>query len=48
MVKESEKKFLCEECGMVYLEKDMAQKCEDWCKKYKSCNLEIIKHAVKG
>jgi len=51
MVKKIEKKdkiyFICEMCDMVYDSKELAQKCEDWCKKYKSCNLDIIKHAVE-
>jgi len=38
----------CPECGMHYLEKEIAKKCEDWCKKYKSCNVELIKLAVEN
>ena len=37
----------CPECGLAYPEKDWAEKCETWCKKYKTCNLEITKHAIK-
>lgn len=37
--------YQCEECGLTYVEKSWAEKCEAWCKKTKSCNLEIIKHA---
>lgn len=51
MVKEidqtNKKLYRCEECGFEYVEKEWAQKCEDWCKKHKSCNLEIIQHAIK-
>ncbi len=51
MVKQTKKRdklfYICEECGFVYKSKDMAQKCENWCKKYKSCNVDITKHAVK-
>ena len=36
----------CGECSMAYLNKKRACECEDWCKKYKSCNIEIIKHAI--
>lgn len=39
--------FQCPECGLEYKEKEWAEKCETWCKKYKSCNLEITKHAVR-
>lgn len=40
--------YKCQECGLEYKEKKWAEKCQDWCSKYKSCNLEIIKHAIKG
>ncbi len=40
--------YQCEECEMLYREKEWAQKCEAWCKEYKSCNLEIIAHAEKS
>jgi len=40
------KTYKCEECGMHYLEKAIASKCQKWCKKYKSCNIEYIKLAV--
>ena len=43
---EREAFHVCEECGFAYHEKEWAQKCEEWCAKSKSCNLEIIKHAV--
>ncbi len=47
MVKRINKFWICEECKLKYKERDWAEKCEDWCKKYKSCNLEITKHAIK-
>jgi len=42
------KLYQCPECGFYYKEKEWAEKCESWCKEYKSCNLEIIKHALKA
>lgn len=48
MVKKKEGLFACEECGFYYNNKNWAQKCEEWCRKYKSCSLEITKHAVKA
>lgn len=39
--------YKCPECGLEYKEKKWAKKCELWCKKHKSCNLEITKQAVK-
>jgi len=45
MVKQIQDKWQCEECGLVYEDKDWAEKCEAWCKEHKSCNLEITAHA---
>lgn len=39
--------YKCPECRLLYKEKEWAQKCQAWCLKYKSCNLEITKHAIK-
>ena len=39
--------YQCAECGLQYTEKETAEKCQAWCKEHKSCNLEIIKHAVQ-
>lgn len=51
MVKEIEHKgktyFQCEACKMYYKDKEIAQKCEDFCNKHKSCNTELISHAVQ-
>lgn len=46
-IKKDEKiSYICEECGFSYTEKELSEKCEDWCKKHSSCNLEITKHAI--
>lgn len=51
MVKETkynnQKYFYCEICKLVYKDRIYAKKCEDWCRKYKSCNLKITKYAIK-
>lgn len=39
--------YQCEECGLFYAEKEIAEKCQAWCKEHNSCNLEIIKNAVE-
>lgn len=39
--------YQCEECGFKYEKEELAKQCEAWCKETKSCNLEIIKHAVE-
>jgi hypothetical protein len=44
---ENKKLFRCSECGLQYAEKEIAEKCETWCREHKSCNLEIIKYAEK-
>lgn len=40
------KLYSCPECGLSYRENVLAKKCEAWCKKYNSCNLEVTKHSV--
>tara|TARA_B100001971_G_scaffold138572_1_gene128034 strand:+ start:294 stop:437 length:144 start_codon:yes stop_codon:yes gene_type:complete len=39
--------FQCQECGLKYRDKEIAEKCQAWCKEHNSCNLEIIKDAVE-
>ncbi len=43
----AEKLYQCPECGLHYRDKETAKKCEAWCKKYNSCNLEITKSAIE-
>ncbi len=40
--------YVCAACGFRYKTKALAQACEAWCGKHKSCNLEITKHAVRN
>lgn len=50
MVKEIKKNgktlYICEECGFGYEQKEWAEKCQQWCQQYQSCNLEITQHAI--
>lgn len=39
--------YQCEVCGFKYREKQWAEKCEVWCRKNNSCNLEITQHSIK-
>jgi len=39
--------YECQECHLLYHDEHWAKKCEEWCIKHKSCNLEITKHATK-
>ena len=41
------KTYKCPECGLLYKEKKWVEECEAWCKEHHTCNLEIIKYAVK-
>lgn len=45
--KEKRDRFQCEDCKLWYNEEVWAEKCEAWCIKYKSCNLEITSHRIK-
>jgi len=51
MVKEVTKKdktyYQCEACGFYYKTRELAEKCEKWCKETNSCNIEIIKQAIQ-
>lgn len=49
MVREDKKMkcYYCEECEMAYTDRKKVCECEEWCKKHRSCNLEIIKHSLK-
>ena len=40
------KRYYCEKCGLAYIDKKKAFECDEWCKKHKSCNLEIIKFSI--
>lgn len=39
--------YQCPECGLHYADEKIAKVCETWCRTNKSCNLDIIKHAVE-
>ncbi len=40
--------YQCKECSLWYKDKKISEECQSWCKKHKSCNLEIIKHSIKN
>lgn len=42
------KLYSCKQCGFSYKTEELARKCEDWCRKHRSCNIEIAKQAVQG
>jgi hypothetical protein len=42
---EPKDRYECPECHLRYRDAAWAKKCEAWCQKYHSCNLEIVFHA---
>lgn len=44
---EGEIVFKCMKCGWIYKDIEKAEECESWCRKHKSCNLNITKHSIK-
>mgnify|MGYP001589436656 CR=1 FL=1 len=38
--------YICERCGLIYRNRKIAEKCQNWCDNYKSCNLKISKNAL--
>lgn len=42
----NKKLYRCEECCLKYESKEIAEKCQVWCREHKSCNLDLIKYAV--
>ncbi|MFQ5975323.1 MAG: hypothetical protein ACE5J5_03285 [Candidatus Hydrothermarchaeales archaeon] len=43
---ENKKIYRCGECNLGYLDKEIAQKCENFCKTHNACSMEITKNAV--
>lgn len=39
--------FKCEECGFHFEEKDLAEKCESYCRDKGVCSSEITKNALE-
>ncbi len=39
--------YKCNICGLKYKEEELAKRCENHCKKYHACSLEITKYAIK-
>lgn len=39
--------YKCMKCGFLYAKKKDAVDCENWCRKNRSCNLDIVKRAIK-
>jgi len=39
--------YKCEKCGWVYPNIELAEDCQDWCEKHKSCNPKFTESAIK-
>ena len=46
VTKENEEYYQCEECFLIYKDKNWAEKCQNWCKENKSCNIKITKNRL--
>lgn len=44
----SDKTFQCSECLLHYRTKEMAEKCQDYCKTNHACSLEIIQNSIEN
>jgi hypothetical protein len=45
--KGKEEYFMCEACNLYFRTQKLAQKCEQFCNKYKACSIEITKYRVR-
>ena len=52
MVKEiilnKKKAYQCLDCKLLYKNKRWAEKCEEWCLMYHTCNIAITKHKMSA
>lgn len=39
--------FRCEACGLYYEDRELAERCETYCREHGACNTEIIQNAVE-
>ena len=46
MVRLEDGLWVCGECGLAYRIRELAERCEAWCREHGSCNLDIIRNAV--
>lgn len=41
-------KYACSECALHYAEKELAERCEEWCRQHDSCNYEIASQSLEA
>ena len=39
--------FKCMKCGWIYRDEESAMKCQQWCEKHDSCDMELTRHSLK-
>ncbi|MFB6145935.1 MAG: hypothetical protein ABEJ99_05540 [Candidatus Nanohaloarchaea archaeon] len=42
-----EKAYICEECGLHYREKQVAENCEEHCRTRNACSLEMTRKSLE-
>ncbi|BCS91115.1 MAG: hypothetical protein ARM1_0572 [Candidatus Micrarchaeota archaeon] len=40
--------YYCEICKLHYKDKELAEKCQEWCSTHDSCNLSIAKNSIEA
>lgn len=46
MVTETDNLYQCDECGLRYEDREIAEECERFCREHNACNTEIIGQSV--
>lgn len=45
--KPAKKLYQCKVCGLHYESKELAKRCDEFCREHHACGLDIIKHSVE-
>ncbi len=48
MVRSPQKLYQCPECKLHYADPKIAKKCQAWCSRHQSCNLEYLELSVEA
>ncbi len=40
--------YQCEDCKLIYENKEWAKKCEEWCFEHHNCNISIASHKLNS
>jgi hypothetical protein len=47
IMKNNKPAFVCDVCDLSYRERILAERCEEYCRTYGACSLDITKHALE-